>query len=204
MRGSSRGPSCSAAPPGSAGDQGQQRQRPLLPPVVPRVHRFPRRSPPGIPDDAPDPPEEWWLERDTWTAPAQPGFLLGRWATDTPIVADIVRWERRLSDVGECLSLLAMVLDQLDAGLQSRPDVARNPQLDEEQQGVVRAVAAQCLWTLLHLPLESEAPAENEGPGATHLWRVAMAAEEAPLGLVPALASVLQWLRWRIYLLNRV
>ncbi|CAI5532083.1 unnamed protein product [Closterium sp. Naga37s-1] len=182
---------------------GPQRHRPLPPHVLPQVPRFRHRSPsPGLPGDALDPPEGWWLERDSWTASVEPGSSMGRWAADTSIVADIVRWERRLLDVGECLALLATVLNQLHAGLQSRPIAARDPQLDEMQQCVVRAAAAQCLWSLLHLPLKSESPAENEGPGATCFRWVATAAEEAPLGLVPALALVLRWLRWRIYLLN--
>ncbi|CAI5483325.1 unnamed protein product [Closterium sp. Yama58-4] len=106
--------------------------------------------------------------------------------------------------VGDCMSHVATVLEQLHEGLVARNSVLRDPQLTEPQQGVVRAAAAQGLWRLLRLPLESEFPHQDEGPGAQAFRQVAKAAEESPLQLVPVLADLLRWLRQRFYVLNRV
>ncbi|CAI5527990.1 unnamed protein product [Closterium sp. Naga37s-1] len=142
-----------------------QRQHPLVSPDPAPVARFPLTS--GI----------------TW----------GRdWDIRSDFVLDVLRWERRMIGVGECLSHVATALEQMHAGLEARNFVLRDPQLTEEQQGVVRAAAAQGLWRLLRLPLKSEHPDENEGPGARAFRRVATAAEEAPLQLVSAFASLLR------------
>ncbi|CAI5940410.1 unnamed protein product [Closterium sp. NIES-64] len=88
---------------------------------------------------------------------------------------------------------------------QSRPGEAayrtrgdRLSQLDEDQQGRVREAVAGALWELLHLPLEPEDPLLDDGPGAAAFRRVATAAEVSPLGIVPAVASLLQWLGRRV------
>ncbi|CAI5968745.1 unnamed protein product [Closterium sp. NIES-65] len=116
------------------------------------------------------------------------------------VVKDILRWEKRMVAVGECMSHVATVLEQLHAGLVARNLVLRDPQLTEPQQGVVREAAAQGLWRLLHLPMEPEFPEQDKGPGARAFRRVAKAAEESPLELVPTLAVLLRWMRPWFYL----
>ncbi|CAI5521242.1 unnamed protein product [Closterium sp. Naga37s-1] len=185
-----------------------QRQHPLVPadPALPARFPPPRAQSPPLLPDAPDPEddEKWW-NGELWESPPQPGTTWGRdWDVRNNFVVDILRWERRMLGVGECLSHVATVLEQLHEGLQGRNYVLRDPQLNEQQQGVVRAAAAQGLWRLLRMPLEPEHPDEDEGPGARAFRRVATAAEESPLQLVPALASLLRWIRRRFYVLNRV
>ncbi|CAI5464107.1 unnamed protein product [Closterium sp. Yama58-4] len=178
-----------------------------MPSHPPSVARFPppRDASPDLPSDARDPSDdERWYNGEGW-APPQPGTLYARdWDIRNDFVLDVLRWERRMVAVGECLSDVATVLEQLHAGLEERNLASRDPQLTEAQQAVVRQAAAQGLWRLLRLPLESERPRQNEGPGATAFRRVAMAAEESPLRLLPALASLLRWIRRRFYVLNRV
>ncbi|CAI5519223.1 unnamed protein product [Closterium sp. Naga37s-1] len=187
-----------------------QRQHPLVSLDPAPVARFPLPRPcaesPPLPPDAPDPEddEKWW-NGELWESPPLSGTTWGRdWDMKSDFVLDVLRWERRMIGVGECLSHVATALEQLDAGLEARNFVLRDPQLTEQQQGVAREAAAQGLWRLLRLPLESEHPDENEGPGARAFRRVATAAEEAPLQLVPALASLLRWIRQRFYVLNHV
>ncbi|CAI5481546.1 unnamed protein product [Closterium sp. Yama58-4] len=185
-----------------------RRQHPLVPADPARPPRFPppRASSPPLPPDAPDPEDDvkWW-NVELWESPPPPGMTWGRdWDARNDFVVDILRWERRMAGVGECLSHVATVLEQLHEGLQGRNYVLRDPQLNEHQQGVVREAASQGLWRLLRLPLEPEHPDEDEGPGARAFRRVATAAEESPLQLVPALASLLRWIRLRFYVLNRV
>ncbi|CAI5521912.1 unnamed protein product [Closterium sp. Naga37s-1] len=166
----------------------------------------PRARSPELPPDAPDPEddERWW-NGELWESPPQPATLWGReWDIQSDVVKDILRWEKRMVAVGECMSHVATVLEQLHAGLVARNLVLRDPQLTEPQQGVVREAAAQGLWRLLRLPLEPEFPEQDEGPGARAFLRVAKAAEESPLELVPALAVLLRWMRRRFYVLNRV
>ncbi|CAI5531338.1 unnamed protein product [Closterium sp. Naga37s-1] len=187
-----------------------QRQHPLVSLDPAPVARFPPPSPraqsPPLPPDAPDPEddEKWW-NGELWESPPMSGTTWGwDWDMKSDFVLDVLRWERRMIGVGECLSHVATALEQLHAGLEARNFVLRDPQLAEQQQGVVREAAAQGLWRLLRLPLESEHPDENEGPGARAFRRVATAAEEAPLQLVPALTSLLRWIRRRFYVLNHV
>ncbi|CAI5523935.1 unnamed protein product [Closterium sp. Naga37s-1] len=185
-----------------------QRQHPLVLSGPAPEARFPppRARSPELPPDAPDPEddERWW-NGELWESPPQPATLWGReWDIQCDVVKDILRWEKRMVAVGECMSHVATVLEQLHAGLVARNLVLRDPQLTEPQQGVVRAAAAQGLWRLLRLPLEPEFPEQDEGPGAWAFRRVAKAAEESPLELVPALAVLLRWMRRRFYVLNRV
>ncbi|CAI5491179.1 unnamed protein product [Closterium sp. Naga37s-1] len=187
-----------------------QRRHPLVPLDPSPVARFPPHGPraesPPLPPDALDPEddEKWWND-ELWESPPMSGTTWGRdWDMKSDFVLDVLRWERRMIGVGECLSHVATALEQLHAGLEARNSVLRDPQLTEQQQGVVRDAAAQGLWRLLRLPLESEHPDENEGLGAGAFRRVAMAAEQAPLQLVPALASLLRWIRRRFYVLNHV
>ncbi|CAI5526250.1 unnamed protein product [Closterium sp. Naga37s-1] len=81
---------------------------------------------------------------------------------------------------------------------ESREVVARNPQLSEDQQGRTRRAVASALWDVLHLPLEPEDPLLDDGPGAAAFRMVATAAEESPIGIVPALANMLRWLGRRV------
>ncbi|CAI5984529.1 unnamed protein product [Closterium sp. NIES-65] len=64
------------------------------------------------------------------------------WDIESDFVKDILRWEKRMVAVGECLSHVAMVLKQLHAGLMARNLVLRDPQLTEPQQGVFREAVA--------------------------------------------------------------
>ncbi|CAI5497874.1 unnamed protein product [Closterium sp. Naga37s-1] len=185
-----------------------QRQHPLVPHDPAPVARFPlpRALSPELLPDAPHPEddEKWW-NGELWESPPQSGTTWGRdWEIRSDFVLDVLCWEHRMIGVGECLSHVATALEQLHAGLESRNVVLRDPQLTEEQQGVVRAAAAQGLWRLLRLPLEFEHPDENEGLSARAFRRVATAAEEEPLQLVPALASLLRRIPRRFYVLNHV
>ncbi|CAI5503673.1 unnamed protein product [Closterium sp. Naga37s-1] len=199
-----------APPPSSSPPPGEplQRQHPLVPSGPVPEARFPppRARSPELPPDAPDPEddERWW-NGELWESPPQPATLWGReWDIHCDVVKDILRWEKRMVAVGECMSHVATILEQLHAGFVARNLVLRDPQLTEPQQGVVREAAAQGLWRLLRLPLEPEFPEQDEGPGARAFRRVAKAAEESPLELVPALAVLLRWMRRRFYVLNRV
>ncbi|CAI5527043.1 unnamed protein product [Closterium sp. Naga37s-1] len=184
------------------------RQHPLVPSGSVPEARFPppRARSPELPPDAPDPEddERWW-NRELWESSPQPATLCGReWDIQSDFVKDVLQWEKRMLAVGECLSHVATMLEQLHAGLMARNLVLRDPQLTEPQQGVVREAAAQGLWRLLRLTLESEFPDLDEGPGVRAFRQVAKAAEESPLQLVPALAVLLRWIRRRFYVPNRV
>ncbi|CAI5933659.1 unnamed protein product [Closterium sp. NIES-64] len=197
-------PAVVAPPPGEP----PQRQHPLVPagPVLEARFPPPRARSPELPPDSPDPEddERCW-NGEMWESRPQPATLWGRdWDIHCDVVKDILRWEKRMVAVGECMSHVATVLEQLHAGLVARNLVLRDPQLTEPKQGVVRDAAAQGLWRLLRLPLEPENPELDEGPGARAFRRVAKAAEESPLELVPALAVLLRWMRRRFYVLNRV
>ncbi|CAI5999206.1 unnamed protein product [Closterium sp. NIES-65] len=86
--------------------------------------------------------ERWW-SGEMWESPPQPVTLWGReWDIESDFVKDILRWEKRMVAVGECLSHVAMVLKQLHAGLMARNLVLRDPQLTEPQQGVFREAVA--------------------------------------------------------------
>ncbi|CAI6003836.1 unnamed protein product [Closterium sp. NIES-65] len=156
-----------------------QRQHPLVPSGPAPEARFPpprARSLELLPD-APDPndDERWW-NGELWESPPQPATLWDReWDIQSDFMKNVLRWEKRMVAVGECMSL-----------------------------GVVREAAAQGLWRLLRLLLESEFLDLDEGPGARAFRQVAKAAEESPLQLVPALAVLLRWIRRRFYVLNRV
>ncbi|CAI5491084.1 unnamed protein product [Closterium sp. Naga37s-1] len=137
-----------------------QRQHPLVPSGPVPEARFPppRAQSPELPPDAPDPEddERWW-NGELWESPPQPATLWGReWDIQSDVVKDILRWEKRMVAVGECMSHVATVLEQLHAGLVARNLVLRDPQLTEPQQGVVREAAAQGLWRLLRLPMEPD------------------------------------------------
>ncbi|CAI5978082.1 unnamed protein product [Closterium sp. NIES-64] len=185
-----------------------QRQHPLVPSGPDPEARFPppRARSSELTPDASDPEddERWW-NGELWESPPQPATLWGReWDIQSDVMKDILRWEKRMVAVGECMSHVATVLEQLHAGLVARNLVLRDPQLTEPQQGVVREAAAQGLCRLLRLPLEPEFPEQDEGPGTRAFRRVAKATEESPLELVPVLAVLLRWMRRWFYVLNRV
>ncbi|CAI5495322.1 unnamed protein product [Closterium sp. Naga37s-1] len=102
-----------------------------------------------------------------------------------------------LAEVGRCVTELSFVLDLLHDALQSREVVARDPQMNEDQQGRVRRAVSGALWEV-HLPLEPADPLLDDGPGAAAFRMVATAAEECPLGIVPVIACVLRWLGRRV------
>ncbi|CAI5981553.1 unnamed protein product [Closterium sp. NIES-64] len=128
---------------------------------------------PGTPRD---PDVDWWA---AW--PSCPRE--GGWGQAVPGEAAYRARGARLSQVGRCLSELAIVLEHLHVALQQREVVARDPQLGEDQQGRVREAVAGALWELLRLPLEPEDPLLDDGPGAAAFRRVATAAESSPLGI---------------------
>ncbi|CAI5983847.1 unnamed protein product [Closterium sp. NIES-64] len=164
-----------------------RRPPPLAPPPLSSSAGAPLVSHPSSPLPSASPPP---------VEPPQRQHPLGReWDIQSDVVKDILRWEKRMVAVGECMSHVATVLEQLHAGLVARNLVLRDPQLTEPQQGVVREAAAQGLWRLLHLPMEPEFPEQDKGPGARAFRRVAKAAEESPLELVPTLAVLLRWMR---------
>ncbi|CAI5489857.1 unnamed protein product [Closterium sp. Naga37s-1] len=103
-----------------------------------------------------------------------------------------------LAEVGRCVTELSFVPDLLHDALQSREVVARDPQMNEDQQGRVRRAVSGALWDVLHLPLEPADPLLDDGPGAAAFRMVAKAAEESPLGIVPAIGCVLRWLGRRV------
>ncbi|CAI5958332.1 unnamed protein product [Closterium sp. NIES-65] len=116
---------------------------------------------PGTPRD---PDVDWWA---AW--PSCPRE--GGWGQAVPGEAAYRARGARLSQVGRCLSELAIVLEHLHVALQQREVVARDPQLGEDQQGRVREAVAGALWELLRLPLEPEDPLLDDGPGAAAFRR---------------------------------
>ncbi|CAI5536191.1 unnamed protein product, partial [Closterium sp. Naga37s-1] len=80
---------------------------------------------PDSPDREDD--EKWW-NSETWESPPQSGTLWGRdWDIQSDFVLDVLRWERRMIGVGECLSHVATALEQLHAGMEARKFVLRDP-----------------------------------------------------------------------------
>ncbi|CAI5999646.1 unnamed protein product [Closterium sp. NIES-64] len=112
-----------------------QRQHPLVPSGPAPEARFPpprARSLELLPD-APDPndDERWW-NGELWESPPQPATLWDReWDIQSDFMKNVLRWEKRMVAVGECMSLVAMVLEQLHAGLVARNLVLCDPQLTE-------------------------------------------------------------------------
>ncbi|CAI5993603.1 unnamed protein product [Closterium sp. NIES-64] len=134
------------APPPLSSSAPPQQQHPLVRSGHAPEARFPppRARSPKLPPDASNPKddERWW-SGEMWESPPQPVTLWGReWDIESDFVKDILRWEKRMVAVGECLSHVAMVLKQLHAGLMARNLVLRDPQLTEPQQGVFREAVA--------------------------------------------------------------
>ncbi|CAI5524555.1 unnamed protein product [Closterium sp. Naga37s-1] len=92
-----------------------QRLHPLIPLDPSPVARFPppRCHSPPLPPDAPDPEDdEAWWNGDSWESPPQSGTLGDRdWDIRSDFVLDVLRWERRMIGVGECLSHVATALE---------------------------------------------------------------------------------------------
>ncbi|CAI5966085.1 unnamed protein product [Closterium sp. NIES-64] len=91
-----------------------QGQHPLVPSGPAPEARFPPRSrSPELPPDAPDPEDDgcWW-NGELWETPPQPATLWGReWDIQSDFVKDVLRWERRMLAVGECMSHVATILE---------------------------------------------------------------------------------------------
>ncbi|CAI5475985.1 unnamed protein product [Closterium sp. Yama58-4] len=168
---------------------------------------------PGLPggywndDEVPgtpcDPDVDWWGASwpqaqgggdRNWGAPPPDG----PWGEPRPSDGAYQARGMRLSDLGRCVTELSFVLDLLHDALQSREVVARDPHLDEDQEAWTRRAVSSALWDVLRLPLEPEDPSLDDGPGAAAFRMVATAAEECPLGIVPAIACVLRWLGRRV------
>ncbi|CAI5490292.1 unnamed protein product [Closterium sp. Naga37s-1] len=144
-------PTPSASSPGDP----PQRLHPLIPLDPSPVARFPppRCHSPPLPPDAPDPEDdEAWWNGDSWESPPQSGTLGGRdWDIRSDFVLDVLRWERRMIGVGECLSHVATALEQLHVGLEARNLVLQDPQLTEPQQGLVPLIFGLSSLPYCHL-----------------------------------------------------
>ncbi|CAI5980245.1 unnamed protein product [Closterium sp. NIES-65] len=211
-----------SAPPGPRGLPfpdpaycGPRRQHPLVPGSRPPGARFGFHQPvPGIArgywsdDEVPGTPRDpgvdwdgcfsWPQEQDggNWGSCAPPPSP--PWGTPSYGPGDYESRWRHLQSIGRCVTELSFVLDLLHDALLSREVVARDPHMNEDQQSRVRRAVESALWDVLHLPLEPGDPSLDDGPGAAAFRMVATAAEECPLGIVPALACLLRWLGRRV------
>ncbi|CAI5943050.1 unnamed protein product [Closterium sp. NIES-65] len=190
-----------SAPPGPRGLPfpdpaycGPRRQHPLVPGSCPPGARFGFVSP-GVDWDG---CLSWPPEQDggNWGSSAPP--LSPPWGEPCYGQGDYESRWRHLQTIGRCVTELSFALDLLHDALLSREVVARDPQMNEDQQGRVRRAVESVLWDVLHLPLEPGDPSPDDGPGAAAFRMVATAAEECPLGIVPALACLLRWLGRRV------
>ncbi|CAI5479876.1 unnamed protein product [Closterium sp. Yama58-4] len=182
-----------------------RRSSPLLIPQHQPVPGLPRGywNDDEVPGTPRDPDVGWWAvpwpharsEADgSWGAPPPDA----PWGEPRPGDGAYQARGLHLSDVGRCVTELSFVLDLLHDALQSREVVARDPQQGEDQQARARRAVSGAMWDLLRLPLEPEDPSLDDGPGAAAFRMVAMAVEESPLGIVPAIACVLRWLGRRV------
>ncbi|CAI5965837.1 unnamed protein product [Closterium sp. NIES-65] len=104
--------------------------------------------------------------------------------------------EQRVMHVGTCLTLLSYVLDQLHVTL-----VQQEVQIGEMQPAEQTAAVAAAEELQHYLPLIGFVPGSPGaalGPGPGALARLAESAQEDPLDLVAAAASVLRWLDGRL------
>ncbi|CAI5965110.1 unnamed protein product [Closterium sp. NIES-65] len=123
--------------------------------------------------------------------------LQHRWSPwgESPSIERALRVEQRVGHVGNCLTLLAMILDQLHAYQQllSRPrDVPSTMSRREQEEA-----AAEAMEMLRMLPAIGLVPGTLNsalGQGLASLRWLALAALQAPRDIVPAAASVLRWM----------
>ncbi|CAI5983374.1 unnamed protein product, partial [Closterium sp. NIES-64] len=104
--------------------------------------------------------------------------------------------EQRVMHVGSCLTLLSYVLDQLHVSL-----VQQEVQIGAMQPAEQTAAVAAAEELKHYLPLIGFVPGSPGaalGPGPGALARLAESAQEDPLDLVAAAASVLRWLDGRL------
>ncbi|CAI5963477.1 unnamed protein product [Closterium sp. NIES-65] len=104
--------------------------------------------------------------------------------------------EQRVMHVGTCLTLLSYVLDQLHVTL-----VQQEVQIGAMQPAEQTAAVAAAEELQHYLPLIGfvpGSPGASLGPGPGALARLAESAQEDPLDLVAAAASVLRWLDGRL------
>ncbi|CAI5993522.1 unnamed protein product [Closterium sp. NIES-65] len=104
--------------------------------------------------------------------------------------------EQRVMHVGTCLTLLSYVLDQLHVTLVQQEVQIGAMQPAEQTAAVAAAEELQHYLPLIGFVPGSPGAALGPGPGA--LARLAESAQEDPLDLVAAAASVLRWLDGRL------
>ncbi|CAI5948685.1 unnamed protein product [Closterium sp. NIES-65] len=104
--------------------------------------------------------------------------------------------EQRVMHVGACLTLLSYVLDQLHVTLVQQGVQIGAMQPAEQTEAVAAAEELQHYLPLIGFVPGSPGAALGPGPGA--LARLAESAQEDPLDLVAAAASVLRWLDGRL------
>ncbi|CAI5953832.1 unnamed protein product [Closterium sp. NIES-65] len=104
--------------------------------------------------------------------------------------------EQRVMHVGTCLTLLSYVLDQLHVTLVQQEVQIGAMQPAEQTAAVAAAEELQHYLPLIGFVPGSPGAALGPGPGA--LARFAESAQEDPLDLVAAAASVLRWLDGRL------
>ncbi|CAI5961996.1 unnamed protein product [Closterium sp. NIES-64] len=144
----------------------------------------------GIPQHGAYPWES--LPPDALEAPP-PGTPQHRWSLwdESPPAERALRVEQRVSNVGTCLTLVVDVLDQLGAyQRRTRHPGALPPMLSGQEQTVAVASAVQILQMLPEIGFVPGSPGSALGPGPAALRRLVLAALQAPLDIVPAVASV--------------
>ncbi|CAI6011041.1 unnamed protein product [Closterium sp. NIES-65] len=104
--------------------------------------------------------------------------------------------EQRVMHVGTCLTLLSYVLDQLHVTLVQQ-EVQIGAMQPAEQTAAV-AAAEELQHYLPRIGFVPGSPGAALGPGPGALARLAESAQEDPLDLVAAAASVLRWLDGRL------
>ncbi|CAI5991884.1 unnamed protein product [Closterium sp. NIES-65] len=152
----------------------------------------------GIPQHGAYPWES--LPPDALEAPP-PGTPQHRWSLwdESPPAERALRVEQRVSNVGTCLTLVVDVLDQLGAyQRRTRHPGALPPMLSGQEQTVAVASAVQILQMLPEIGFVPGSPGSALGPGPAALRRLVLAALQAPLDIVPAVASVLRWMDGRL------